>query len=121
LDYLRHSIDEANQSSHSAEEIRRYKSKEYFDGLFNGVIDKDGNSDQIPHNFEVTPLTFEGGEARLEQAIDDFAKQVSVFSRSAEDMMAMKTPQLAIKAATGLDKTSRIMSSRRKYLRSVRN
>ena len=46
LDCLRQSVDEANQSSHSADEIRRYKSKDYLDGLFNGAIGKYDNSEQ---------------------------------------------------------------------------
>lgn len=107
--YLRQSIDEANQSSHSAEEIRRYKSKEYLDGLFNGAIDKYGDNKQIPPYFDVTPLTLEEGETKLEQTIDDFAEQVAVFNSSEENMMTMKTPQLAIKATAGLGKTSRII------------
>jgi hypothetical protein len=109
LDCLRQSIDEADQSSHSADEIRRYKSKEYLDGLFNGAIGKYGNSEQVPPYFDVNPLPLEEGEAKLEQAIDDFAKQVAVFNSSDENMLTMITPQLAIKATAGLGKTSRII------------
>ena len=109
FDYLRQSVDEANQSSHSADEIRRYKSKEYLDGLFDGAIGKYGNSEQVPPYFDVTPLTLEEGETKLEQTIDDFAKQVAVFNSSDENMLTMITPQLAIKATAGLGKTSKII------------
>ena len=109
LDYLRQSIDEADQTSHSADEIRRYKSNEYLDGLLNGAIDKYGNNEQVPPYFNVIPLTLEEGETKLEQAIEDFAKEAAVFNSSDENMLTMITPQLAIKATAGLGKTSRII------------
>ena len=109
LDYLRQSIEEANQSSHSADEIRRYKSTAYLEVLLQGAIDKYGNNDQVPAYFDTTPLSIEAAEAKLEQAIDDFAKQAAVFNSSDENMLTMITPQLAIKATAGLGKTSRII------------
>ena len=108
LDYLRQSIDKADQTSHSADEIRRYKSQKYLDESFKGAIDKYCINKQVPPYFNVTPLTLEEGETKLEQAIDDFAKKVAVFNCSDENMLTMITPQLAIKATAGLGKTSRI-------------
>ena len=66
LDYLRQSIDEVNQSSHSADEIRSYKSSVYLEGLLQRATGKYGNSGQVPPYFDGNPLPLEEGEANLE-------------------------------------------------------
>lgn len=106
-EFLRHKIDQANQTNHSVGEIDHYTSDSFLDGLIRGAIEKFGDRSQLPPYFDTKALTLEQGEQELERAIIDFAHQVTAYWDS--DLITDPLPVLGIKATAGLGKTSQII------------
>ena len=114
-------IDVADQSNHSLEDIRRYRSEDYLASLIQSAIDK-GYGEKIKTElayFNTEPLPLTEGEDKLKDAVRRFNACIVMANKKrkpetlTDEQIAdfsLRKQNLAIKAAAGLGKTSQIIS-----------
>ena len=118
--YLRERIDEAVQSTtRDRSSINQYQSDQFLDGCINGAIEKFGASiPPVPPYFDTTPLILEEAEEKLKECIMNFTEEVFYYWQlkrrevdvDPETWHLKSAPTLAIKAAAGIGKTTKMIS-----------
>lgn len=105
---LRDRIEAADSSNHSHKELERYQSDAFLDALIDSAIEKFGDAKAYPPYFDVTELSVDEAETKLNEAIDAFSKNFYDYITD-EDFNFVYPPCLAIKATAGLGKTTKLI------------